>query len=47
MDNNNHAQSHERPVYILITKVGRLNGRLHLCSFATLLHSIKDPAGSS
>ncbi len=39
--------SHERSVYILIRKFRRLNGRLQPCSFVTLLHPIKDPAGSS
>ncbi len=39
--------SHEPSVHMLIRKFRRLNGRLHPCGFVTLLHPIKDPAGSS
>ena len=39
--------SHVRSVYILITKVQRLNGHLHPCSFVAALESLqvlqKDP----
>ncbi len=39
--------SHERSVYILITKVRSLNGRLHACSFVAALTTLqvlhKDP----
>ena len=39
--------SHERSVYILITKIRRLNDRLHPCSFVAALKTLqvlhKDP----
>ena len=41
------AISHVRSVYILFTKVQRVNGRLHPCSFVAALESLqvlqKDP----